>query len=210
LIVRGLNYYPHDLEAAAESAWPALRPGCAAAFALDGDEKEEVAIVCEYDANAAKSGVSWDAVVDAIRAAIGVEFELGVRAVVLVGPGQVPKTPSGKVQRGETRRRYLAGELEVLHAARSKEAATVVVADMPLETAADLSRFITSWLSERFQREITGDTEFAMIGLDSVEAVRLLSALGELLGRELGALLVLDYPTADLLAEHLVETRGDG
>jgi acyl-CoA synthetase (AMP-forming)/AMP-acid ligase II/acyl carrier protein len=208
VIVRGVNYYPHDLEAVAEAAWPGLRPGCAAAFALDGDGAEEVAVVCEYDASAAKEGVRWDVITGAVRAAIAIELELAVHAVVIVAPGQVPKTPSGKVQRGEARRRFLAGELEVLHVGTASAGQAIEVAAHALESAEDIARFITSWLSERLQRAVHADEDFAMVGLDSLDGVRMLDALGELLGCELNAILTLDYPSAASLAEHLASRRG--
>ena len=49
LIVRGLKHYPQDIELTAERQDVALRPGCSAAFALDGEEGEAVGIALEVD-----------------------------------------------------------------------------------------------------------------------------------------------------------------
>jgi acyl-CoA synthetase (AMP-forming)/AMP-acid ligase II/acyl carrier protein len=211
IIVRGLNYYPHDLELAAESAWPGLRPGCVAAFALEGEEKDEVVIVCEHSTKTAKEGVGWDVIVDAVRNAIAVEFELAVRAIAIVSPGQVAKTPSGKVQRSEMRRRYLAGELEILHLAKTRAADNVVIDGIAIPTAENITRFITSWLSELLGRPVDPDAEFATLGLDSIEAVRLIDALAENLGYEIDPMLAaLDYPSASLLGNHLASRSAPG
>ena len=49
IIVEGRNIYPQDLEQAAEEESDAIRPGCVAAFAIDGDDTERVVVVAEYD-----------------------------------------------------------------------------------------------------------------------------------------------------------------
>ncbi len=53
IIVRGRNLYPHDLERTAEAAHPAVRPGGAAAFALDPPlgrlGEERLALAVEID-----------------------------------------------------------------------------------------------------------------------------------------------------------------
>jgi acyl-CoA synthetase (AMP-forming)/AMP-acid ligase II len=210
LIVRGLNYYPHDLEATAESAWSSLRPGCSAAFAIETSGREEIAIVCEYDAKAANAGVSLEAIADAVRSAIGIEHELAIDAIVIVAAGQVPKTSSGKVQRSETRRRFTAGELEVLHVAKAPATAQGVAQAVTLETAADIARFITSWLSEQLRREVSPDAIFSSLGIDSLESVRMIDTLGELLGEELNPMLAMDFPSANMLANRLATKRERG
>jgi acyl-CoA synthetase (AMP-forming)/AMP-acid ligase II len=52
-----------------------------------------------------------------VRLRVAHALGLPLADLVLVRRGQVPKTTSGKVQRRELRRRYLAGELERLPAA---------------------------------------------------------------------------------------------
>src|SRR5690606_26551632 len=42
IIVRGVNYYPQDLERCAEEACTDLRPGCSAAFSLDVGQEERL------------------------------------------------------------------------------------------------------------------------------------------------------------------------
>mmetsp|Transcript_104752 Transcript_104752/g.202916 ORF Transcript_104752/g.202916 Transcript_104752/m.202916 type:complete len:85 (+) Transcript_104752:1-255(+) len=48
VIVAGENYYPDDIEIAAQTVVDnAIRPGCIAAFAVDSGEREELVIVFE-------------------------------------------------------------------------------------------------------------------------------------------------------------------
>ncbi|MFD3842587.1 fatty acyl-AMP ligase [Streptomyces sp. NPDC058642] len=114
IIIRGRNLYPQDLEAATRQAHPALEGGVGAAFSVPVPE-EEVVVVREYRARPAEPD-------ELARAVAGVRDrltrEVGVPAhnVVLVPPGTVSRTTSGKIQRRLLRRRFLGGELEILHA----------------------------------------------------------------------------------------------
>jgi acyl-CoA synthetase (AMP-forming)/AMP-acid ligase II len=111
IIVRGRNLFPHDIEATAEVADPRLRPGCSAAFSLD-DGQERVIVVQEV----ARQFIGHDltGIAPAIVMAVSTEHGVGLDAVVLVKPGNVPKTSSGKVQRSLCRRQWLRDELSVV------------------------------------------------------------------------------------------------
>ena len=47
IIIHGQNYYPNDVEYAAENSNTNLRKGCSAAFSVETDGQEKLAIVCE-------------------------------------------------------------------------------------------------------------------------------------------------------------------
>jgi acyl-CoA synthetase (AMP-forming)/AMP-acid ligase II len=112
MVVDGRNHYPQDLELSAELAHPALRPGCTAAFSVDGGvEGEQCVLVAEV---APESAGESEKITDLIRAAIGDAHGLPVREVVLVHPGTIPKTSSGKIQRRATRSAYLDNTLSVV------------------------------------------------------------------------------------------------
>ncbi|MFE3632652.1 fatty acyl-AMP ligase [Streptomyces cellostaticus] len=112
IVVDGRNHYPQDLELTAELTHPALRPGCTAAFSVDaGADGERPVIVAE---TAPDSAGEPERITDVIRAAVGDAHGLTLRAVVLVRPGTIPKTSSGKIQRRATRDAYLAGTLAVV------------------------------------------------------------------------------------------------
>lgn len=110
IILRGRNYYPQDIERSAEAAHPALRRGNAAAFTVDdGGADEQLVVVLEARPAALEEPSE---VLDGVRRAIISSHGVSASAIVLVGPGQVPKTSSGKIRRSETRQRHLAGRLE--------------------------------------------------------------------------------------------------
>ncbi|WP_329344466.1 fatty acyl-AMP ligase [Streptomyces sp. NBC_01352] len=115
IVIDGRNHYPQDLELSAEMAHPALRPGCTAAFSVDGGdggvEGEQVVLVAEAAPEAAGEA---EKITDLIRSAIGEAHGVPVRDVVLVHPGTIPKTSSGKIQRHASRAAHLGGTLAVL------------------------------------------------------------------------------------------------
>lgn len=128
IIINGRNYYPQDIEYTVRQSHPALRQGTAAAFAVTSDGSEQLVVVAELDRSTAGKllhlrdnpssergpaiRAEYDALIRGVRRAISEEHEVRVHAIVLVKPGAVPKTSSGKVQRGMCRKAYLAGTLE--------------------------------------------------------------------------------------------------
>ncbi|WP_328723194.1 fatty acyl-AMP ligase [Streptomyces sp. NBC_00247] len=111
IIRKGRNYYPQDIEVSAESADPALQPNCAAAFSVDDGAAERLVLVVEADGRAQRDGGA-EGLRDRVRAAVLDGQRLEPDEILLVRRGSLPKTSSGKVQRRETRRRYLDGEFE--------------------------------------------------------------------------------------------------
>ncbi len=73
------------------------------------------------------------------------------------------------------------------------------------ETEQELSTFIAGWLSSQLEREVGAEAEFAGLGLDSLDLVRLADALAERIGvDELPVSLVFDHPSIPALSAHLV------
>jgi acyl-CoA synthetase (AMP-forming)/AMP-acid ligase II len=124
IIVDGCNHYPHDIEATAGAAHPALAAGRAAAFGYDEDGRMQLGIVVETKVGATMAGQSADGdgaggdgdgvwvaeVVRSIRRAIAEEHHLHAATVLLLKPGGLPLTASGKVQRRRSRDMLMAGE----------------------------------------------------------------------------------------------------
>ena len=103
IIIRGRNIYPQDLEQAAEQI-AGVRPGCTAAFGFTDGGQEQVGLACEL-----RPESDADTVAAAVRQALSEVHEISVAVLILLAPGQLPKTSSGKVQRHACREAYLAG-----------------------------------------------------------------------------------------------------
>ncbi|MEH2354881.1 amino acid adenylation domain-containing protein [Nostoc sp.] len=111
IIIRGRNLYPQDIELTAQRSHPSLRSGAGAAFTLKVNNEERLVIVQELEFRAKPNLAE---VASAIRQGITEEHEVQVYAVVLIKPGTIPKTSSGKIQRRGTRAQFQNGELNVV------------------------------------------------------------------------------------------------
>ena len=98
IIIRGVNYLPHDMEYTAEKAHSALRPDSSAAFSIPVDGEERLALVVEIRRDF-MNRIDPDELLTTIRTAISENHELQLYTLVAVSQGQVPKTTSGKIQR---------------------------------------------------------------------------------------------------------------
>ena len=111
IIVRGVNFYPQDIEWTAQRSHARLRPDCAAAFTVEQAGREQLVVVLEVERH--KQG-RLNHVFQAVSRAVALEHDLGVDVILLIRAGSIPKTSSGKVQRHACRRGYLEGSLEVV------------------------------------------------------------------------------------------------
>lgn len=108
IIVGGRNVYPQDIERAVGEVTE-VRTGNVIAFSVEGrGGKEAVAVVAETRATDRDALVGE--VHDAVLHAVGVP----AKEVVLVKPGTLPKTSSGKLQRALCKEQYLGQALETI------------------------------------------------------------------------------------------------
>ena len=97
IIMAGRNIYPTDIERAA-SRVKGVRPGCAVAVRLDAGRSREtfaVAVECKEFADDAEVRRIERQVAHEVFA----EVDVRPRNVVVLKPGTIPKTPSGKLRR---------------------------------------------------------------------------------------------------------------
>jgi fatty-acyl-CoA synthase len=108
IIVGGRNVFPEDVERAVANV-DGVRAGNVIAFGIEGRRGQEALVVVAETKSANESNSIRDAVAVRVREAIG----LPPGDVVLVEPGTLPKTSSGKLQRSLCRERYLENELRI-------------------------------------------------------------------------------------------------
>jgi acyl-CoA synthetase (AMP-forming)/AMP-acid ligase II len=112
LIVRGSKHYPQDLELTAERQHEIIRPGCVAAFAVEVEGLETVAIVAEVNQRAlsvdgSEREKTLAQVVASVRRGVADHHGIQLVAVSLIAIGALPKTSSGKLRRQECRAAFL-------------------------------------------------------------------------------------------------------
>ncbi|HET7741540.1 MAG TPA: fatty acyl-AMP ligase [Mycobacterium sp.] len=97
IIMAGRNVYPTDIERAALRV-DGVRPGCAVAVRLNaGHSRESFAVAVE--SNAFEDPAEVRRIQRAVAHEVFAEVDLRPRNVVVLAPGAVPKTPSGKLRR---------------------------------------------------------------------------------------------------------------
>jgi len=108
IIVGGRNVFPEDIERAV-GGLDGVRAGNVIAFGVDGYKgKETVVVVAEVRTD------SPDEVRDAVHHRTLDVCGLPPRDVMLVQPGTLPKTSSGKLQRAKCRELYMLEELALI------------------------------------------------------------------------------------------------
>jgi acyl-CoA synthetase (AMP-forming)/AMP-acid ligase II len=107
IIVRGINYYPQDIENTVYDSHPALRRHCGAAFSVLTENNEEKVVLVQEVERIHRRGLEIDEIVACIREAVANEHEIALDSIVLIRPGAIPKTTSGKIQRSLARRMWL-------------------------------------------------------------------------------------------------------
>jgi fatty-acyl-CoA synthase len=97
IIMAGRNIYPTDIERAA-SRVHGVRPGCAVAVRLDaGHARETFAVAVE--SNGWENPADVHRVERQVAHEVIAEVDVRPRNVVVLEPGMIPKTPSGKLRR---------------------------------------------------------------------------------------------------------------
>jgi len=100
IIMAGRNIYPTDIERAAGRV-EGVRPGCAVAVRLDaGHSRETFAVAVE--SNAWQDPVEVRRIEHDVAHEVVTEVDMRPRNVVVLGPGSIPKTPSGKLRRANS------------------------------------------------------------------------------------------------------------
>jgi len=116
IIVRGINHYPQDIERTVQAAHPAFRANGGAAFAAVDEHGEETLVIVQEIERTERNRIDAAEMKGLIRENVTDQHELFARHIVLIRPGTLPKTTSGKIQRSLARKLWLEGCLEDLAA----------------------------------------------------------------------------------------------
>lgn len=111
IIVRGVNVCPHDIEASAARSHSAIRGGGVAAFSIGEHGHEEVAIAVEIERTRVRD-LDLESLFASIRETVAEDEGVSLKYIAAVKPGRLPRTSSGKLQRGRCRWLVAEGGLE--------------------------------------------------------------------------------------------------
>lgn len=201
VILQGRNYYPHDIELAAERSHPDLRPGFSAAFCVGGDRREELVLALEVSRH--HRTADDDAVFQGVRSELADTVGVVPSEILLLRQNTIPRTSSGKIQRGACRAAFLDGTLEVIGRSRADRIGRM---DDVADPTPSINEFLLAWAREELEidpAKLHAETPLLELGIDSLAATRLIVALEARLGRRVEIAELWSQPTVGALAGHL-------
>jgi acyl-CoA synthetase (AMP-forming)/AMP-acid ligase II len=175
IIIHGRNYYPQDIEYLAENSHPALRPNASAAFSVEIEGEEKLALVAEVE-RSAMHNLDVTAVCDAIRQAVAEELELVVHAIRLLRTASILKTSSGKIQHKACKEGFIHKTLEVVGESVLDE---MIPSEEPTAAGANMVSievWLIAWIHTKLKisiERIDSSRSITSYGLTSMKAVQL-------------------------------------
>ncbi|MCB2251007.1 non-ribosomal peptide synthetase [Pseudomonas chlororaphis] len=207
LIVRGHNLYPQDIEQTIEREVEVVRKGRVAAFAVSDQGQEGIGIAAEISRSVQKI-LTPDALIKLIRQTVAEAYQEAPSVVVLLNPGALPKTSSGKLQRSACRNRLADGSLDSYAVFPDCQAAK---SEAGGDTASALQDLVGRIWREQLQVEqVASDDHFFLLGGNSIAATQVVARLREELGLELNLRLLFEAPTLGGFAARVAQLQQDG
>ena len=127
IVIKGRNHYPQDIEQTVQEVSSWIRPSCVASFSIDIQGEEKLVVLAEVErkywssnrtakANSNGSSDTIDAkdLSQLIKREIAKNHDLQAYTILLLKPGSLPKTSSGKIQRHACRTEFLSNTLSGL------------------------------------------------------------------------------------------------
>ena len=128
IIIKGRNHYPQDIERTVEESNSFIRPSCVASFSVDIQGEEKLIVLAEVErrywsnnrstlksnGNSTSENMNVQELIHSIRREVSKHHDLQVHSTLLLKPGSLPKTSSGKIQRHVCRAEFLANTLDGL------------------------------------------------------------------------------------------------
>lgn len=107
IIIRGRNYYPHDIESQVSEVLVDVL-GRTRVAAIGADDRAALVLFVEMPRRWSRSeNFSFAGIISLIRSHVSGIFELQVKDVVFLSHGKLPFTSSGKLQRRECERAFI-------------------------------------------------------------------------------------------------------
>jgi acyl-CoA synthetase (AMP-forming)/AMP-acid ligase II len=128
IVIKGRNHYPQDIEKTVQETTSWIRPSCVASFSIELQGEEKLVVLAEVERtywsnnrsktsngrSATKEMISVKDLTQLIRREISKNHDLQTHSTLLLKPGSLPKTSSGKIQRHACRAEFIANTLEGL------------------------------------------------------------------------------------------------
>jgi len=199
IIIHGQNHIPSDIEYTVENSHANLRKGCSAAFSLESDGEEKLALVGEISKKVKKA--EFKDMVTAMLRDITEGHGINASRIVLIKARTIPKTTSGKIRRKLCKLSLLNNKLEIVYQWEDNKGETMAAGPLSPENKDGIEALnsgprtkedVYGWLLEKINAtsvdmvtlENINQKTLADTGLDSIEQVELVTDFEQKFGCE--------------------------
>ncbi|SCM81452.1 AMP-dependent synthetase and ligase [uncultured Sporomusa sp.] len=209
IIIRGMNYYPQDIERTAFTAHPDLRPDGTAAFSVVQAGEEQLILIQEVNRPAVRKP-QCDQWAKQIRADILKVHGILAESIIFLPPMHVPRTTSGKIQRNKAKAMYLNREWDKIVGIFSLENSERAPGTQPITSREELADYITGLVARQLAvpaGEIDRSLPFTELGLNSMMTLSVRSSLEQAMGFSIPSVALFNYNTVQQMSEHLFSLK---
>ncbi|MFM0609410.1 amino acid adenylation domain-containing protein [Paraburkholderia sediminicola] len=205
IIVRGQNTYPQDVEAMLAKRVERVRKGRIIAFAATESGIEGIGIAAEVSHAVAKADPAE--LFAQINRAIAETHGEPASVILLLAPGKLPRTSSGKLRRSACAAGWRERTLPTVAVYRRAEDAGTALARAPYRApASTLEQSLAGLWETVFEHAPVGiDDDFFDLGGDSLKAARLAARIGETFGVAPPVRIVFEARTIAVQADWLAQ-----
>ncbi len=209
IIINGANHYPQDIERTVQAVSEHFTPNAGAVFSVQEEQKEVLVVAQEIKRTSLKA-YDLEAITKDVKTAVLKNHQLALHTIILVSPGRIPKTSSGKIKRLQCadwyRSNTFAGVLDQLDI---KKQQIPVSSEKAVDSAAvnHLEKWMIAALAATLKlpsKDIVPTTAFAELGLSSLQAIRLAGQLSDYSGKEIQPITLYDYSDVKSLSNFIL------
>ncbi|ODC03828.1 non-ribosomal peptide synthetase [Terasakiispira papahanaumokuakeensis] len=204
IILNGQNLYPQDIESTLEQSLEVMRQGRVAAFATTDEHGiEGVGLALEISRRVRKLMKPWmicSEIVDALMAAM----QIAPQWILLLEPGALPRTTSGKLQRSACR---VGWQQQTLNTYAIWHQGVVLDDEQPVAASSDHAQtpspsqqarldpaVVAAWQAQFPDATLTPESHFFALGGDSVALMQVAETLQQTLGIVMAPGVLFEHP----------------
>lgn len=204
IIINGKNYYLEDIDELVCQAHPILRTASCVSFTDDTTDSEKLVIVCEINENEF-SNEDMQRIIDAIQNKIYFALEIPVFTIALVEIGGIERSPTGKIIRNSSKKKFLENKMNVTYLFREASDDEDASRAQKIEDIENRIKLIVSKLSNRSLERIDIQAPFAYNGLDSIKLLDFLNELENAFNIKLVLSVIFEYKNIESLCRYIQE-----
>ncbi|MEZ2127555.1 MULTISPECIES: AMP-binding protein, partial [unclassified Sinorhizobium] len=200
IIIRGQNSYPQDIERAIGDHVDALRKGRISAFPITAGGHEAIGIAAEVSP-AKFERLGSEAILHAVRSAVSSSHGEVPGLVLLLRPGDLPRTSSGKLRRSACLPEWLSGSISPLAHYHADDRQLLGRPPYSAPISDDEKTIASVWEETLDIARIGRDDDFISLGGQSILAAQLAARLGEIFAVSVSPAIAFSAPTVVEQAE---------